>query len=168
MTESDRPPVSGEPRICPVRIHHGPGHQSTTNCMVMEPHEVHRAEYGSYGGYAEWRGGDVFGDDGYEDDPDGWQPTYISDMTWYDRNSPYGPHDGPHKIGGSWKDRSEAEARATPPSLDATIRRIIQRFHDGDQWRDGGNHPNSSIGKCGICSHILDEERNRFTSKEER
>lgn len=39
-----------------------------------------------------------------------------------------------------------------------TVERIVQRWHDGDQWRDGGSHPNSSIQKCGTCSQVLDEE----------
>jgi hypothetical protein len=67
---------------CPVGIHHGPGHQSTTKCNVEGSHEIHETFYGSYGQYASWKGGDVF--TGYFDEPpDEDNPEYVSDTKWY-------------------------------------------------------------------------------------
>jgi hypothetical protein len=40
----------------------------------------------------------------------------------------------------------------------ATVERIVQRWHDAEQYREGGSHPNSTIRGCGICSAVLDEE----------
>lgn len=28
---------------CPAEIHHGPGHQSTTSCSKLGPHDLHEA-----------------------------------------------------------------------------------------------------------------------------
>jgi GrpB-like predicted nucleotidyltransferase (UPF0157 family) len=50
--------------------------------------------------------------------------------------------------------RADAERRAT-------VERIVQRWHDAEQYREGGSHPNSTIRGCGICSAVLDEEAAR-------
>ena len=74
---------------CPVRIHHGPGHQSTTYCQVSEPHEIHKASFGSYGETASWVGGDIFSDyfdEGFDYEDKDNLPTYVSDASWYQKD----------------------------------------------------------------------------------
>lgn len=42
---------------CTAKIHHGPGHQSSTRCHVKGEHEVHEAYYGGHNEYAVWKDG---------------------------------------------------------------------------------------------------------------
>lgn len=62
--------------LCVAKLHHGPGHQSSTFCEHRaEGHpqrrgrKVHRARYGSFERLAEWYGMKKF--TGYFDDPPG-------------------------------------------------------------------------------------------------
>jgi hypothetical protein len=34
------------------------------------------------------------------------------------------------------------------------IERTLEIVHWGDQYRDGGNHPNSSHRRCGLCDRL--------------
>lgn len=63
---------------CRVAIHHGPGHQSSTECSVLGDHEEHEVVYGSYCQHASWTGvRDVFS--GYFDDFDPDNISYVRD-----------------------------------------------------------------------------------------
>lgn len=50
---------------CFARLHHGPGHQSTTRCELRGPHDVHRADV--LGDRVQWRGEDS--STGFFDEP---------------------------------------------------------------------------------------------------
>lgn len=50
----DARPNATEP--CPAKIHHGPGHQSRTECKLTGEHDVHEAHVG--GRVLRWRTGD--------------------------------------------------------------------------------------------------------------
>lgn len=64
--------------MCRVAIHHGPGHQSTTECLVRGDHDQHQVTYGSYREYAEWTGiRDIFS--GYFDDFNPDDISYVRD-----------------------------------------------------------------------------------------
>ena len=52
---------------CRAVIYHGPGHQSTTQCYLIGPHEVHETRYGSFDYLARWQGDEVFS--GFFDEP---------------------------------------------------------------------------------------------------
>lgn len=64
---------------CLVAIHHGPGHQSTTECDITGDHTRHEVVYGEFRQVASWTGNrDVFS--GYHDDFDGeTNPSYVRD-----------------------------------------------------------------------------------------
>jgi hypothetical protein len=53
--------------LCCARLHHGPGHCSSTYCQNMGPHKVHSAIYGCYDQEMEWKGMRAF--TGYFDEP---------------------------------------------------------------------------------------------------
>lgn len=60
VIEVERPP-------CQAVIHHGPGHQSTTRCMVKGQHAIHEACYGPDFQLARWQGDSV--STGFFDEP---------------------------------------------------------------------------------------------------
>lgn len=64
----DELPVEAD-EPCVARIHHGPGHQSTTECRLKGPHVKHEAVYGSERSFAEWYGWDIMS--GYFDEAPG-------------------------------------------------------------------------------------------------
>lgn len=53
--------MSKKTNRCNAKLHHGPGHQSRTRCILSGPHTVHECEYRREGGksVARWRGDDV-------------------------------------------------------------------------------------------------------------
>ena len=52
---------------CNAKFHHGPGHQSTTPCMMTGDHKYHECRYGSYDQWAVWEGPEC--SSGYFDEP---------------------------------------------------------------------------------------------------
>lgn len=56
-----------EDGLCTARLHHGPGHQSSTFCNLKGKHTVHQTRYGRDEQVSQWRGKHGF--TGYFDDP---------------------------------------------------------------------------------------------------
>jgi len=52
---------------CIARLWHGPGHQSSTFCQAVGEHKIHKAYYGSFGGFMQWKGKKAF--TGFFDEP---------------------------------------------------------------------------------------------------
>ena len=48
--------------LCVARIHHGPGHQSSTFCELTGNHKIHHATFGEFDSYQEWEGYEAFSD----------------------------------------------------------------------------------------------------------